>query len=46
MDFKNVRGVWTLKRFCIACIELIFKFLSQWALFSAEFFLNFDFQIR
>ena len=29
MDFKNLNGVWKLKRFCINCIELIFKFLSQ-----------------
>ena len=29
MDFKNLNGVWKLKRFCISCMELIFKFLSQ-----------------
>ena len=26
MDSKNLKGVWKLKRFCITCIELIFKF--------------------
>ena len=29
MDFKNSNGVWKLKRFCITCINLIFKFLSK-----------------
>ena len=32
MNFKNLNGVWKLKKFCISCIELIFKFLSQWVL--------------
>ena len=28
MDFKNLNGVWKLKRFCINCIELFFKCFS------------------
>ena len=34
MDFKTLNGVWKLKRFCMACTELIFKFLSWLNLFS------------
>ena len=29
MDFENLNAIWKLKGFCISCIELIFKFLSQ-----------------
>ena len=46
MDFKNLNGVWKLKRFCITCTELIFKFLSGELCFQFEFFINFDFQIH
>ena len=42
--FKNLNGVWKLKRFCIACIEFIFKFCLGEFCFQFEFFLNFDFQ--
>ena len=45
MDFKNLSGVWKPKRFCISCIETIFRFLSQWVWFSAWIFFNFDFQM-
>ena len=39
MDFKNLNGVWKLKRFCITCIELIFKFC---VLVSFVFSFNFS----
>ena len=28
VNFKNLDGVWKLKKFYTTCIELIFKFLS------------------
>ena len=34
IDFKNLKCGWKLKRSCITWIELIFKFLSWWVLFS------------
>ena len=46
MDFKNLNGVWKLKRFCITCIELIFKFLSGEFCFQFESFFHFDFQMH
>ena len=47
MDFKNLNGVWKLKRFCISCIELFFLIiLSQRLCFQFEFFYNFDFQMH
>ena len=47
MDFKNLNGVWKLKRFYITCIELIFKFffLGEFC-FQFEIFFNFDFQMH
>ena len=44
MDFQNLHGVWKLKRFSRSCIELIFKFLSQYVIFSASIFYYLDFQ--
>ena len=44
MDFKNSNCVWKLKRFCITCIELMFKFCLGEFCFRFEFFFNFDFQ--
>ena len=38
-DFKNLNGVWKLKRFCITCVELIFEFF---VLVSFVFSLNFS----
>ena len=45
MDLKNLDGVWKRKRFCITCIELIFKFLCEFC-FKFEFFSKFDFQMH
>ena len=38
-----LNGIWNLKRFCITCIELIFRFLSWWVLFSGWILLKFWF---
>ena len=46
MDFKNLNGVWKLKKFCITCINLIFKFCLSEFCSQFEFFFNFDFQMR
>ena len=43
MDFKNLSGVWKLKRFCITCIELILNFFLSERCFQFEFFISFDF---
>ena len=44
MDFQNLNGVCKLKRFCITCIELIFRFCFGEFCFQFEFFFYFDFQ--
>ena len=46
MDFKNLNGVWKLKKICITCIELIFKFCIGEFCFQFEFFINFDLQMH
>ena len=46
MDFKNLKGIWKLKRFCISCIELIFEFFLSEFCFQFECFFNFDFQMH
>ena len=48
MDFKNLNGVWKLKRFCITCIQLILNFCLSKFFFSLNlfFFFNFDFQMH
>ena len=43
---EPVGGVWKLKRFCMTCIKLTFKFLSSEFCFQFEFFFNFDFQMH
>ena len=45
MDFKNLNGVWNLKRFCKTCIETILNFCLSEFRFQFEFFFNFDFQM-
>ena len=40
MDFNNLNGAWKLKRFCITCIELIFKFF-----FSVSFVVSLNFSL-
>ena len=44
MDLKAFNGVWKLKRFCMTCMELIFKLLSCEFCFQFEFFFYFDCQ--
>ena len=48
IDFKNLKGVQKLKRFCITCIKFL-KFLnfclSEFR-FQFEFFFNFDFHLH
>ena len=46
MDFKNLNCVWELKRFCVTCIELNFKFCLSEFYFQLEFSFNFDFQMH
>ena len=36
-DFQNLNGVWKLKRFCITCIELIFRFCLSEVFLSLNF---------
>ena len=38
MDFKNINDVWKLERYCITCIELIFKFCLSEFCFEFDFF--------
>ena len=45
MDFKNLDGVWKLKKFCITCIEFIFKFLPSQFCFQLEILFDLDFQM-
>ena len=46
MDFETLNGVWKLKRFCMICVELIFKFSLCEFCFQFEFLFNFDFQMH
>ena len=46
MDFKNLNGVWRLKRFCVTFIELFFQFCLIEFCFQLEFVYNFDFQMH
>ena len=46
MDFKNFNSVWKLKRFCISCIEFIFKFCFSEFCFQSEVFFDFDFKMH
>ena len=44
--FEKSKRRWKLKRFCITCMELIFKFCFREFYSPFEFFLYFDFQIH
>ena len=46
MDFKNLNGVWKVKKICRSCIELIFKFCLGEFCFQLEFFFGVDFQMH
>ena len=46
MDFKNLNGVWKLKRLCMTCIELVFEVCLGEFCFQFEFCLNLDFQMQ
>ena len=46
INFKNLNGVWNLKRFSMTCIELILKFCLGEFYFQFEFLFNFDFQMH
>ena len=46
MDFKNLKGVLKLKRFCMTCIELILNFCLGEICFQFEFFFYFDSQMH
>ena len=39
MDFKNLKGIWKLKKCCITCIEFIFKYFVLKFYFQFEVFL-------
>ena len=46
IDFKNLNGIWKLKRFYITCIELILNLCLGNFCFQFDFLFNFDFQMH